>query len=181
MKRHAFRPAIDNVLRERLSGYLGLTSYSRGPDFKTMDRKYVIEMKCRMTKDPKKNDHFSIRPRQFINYKNAMKQVVLNPSKNSPIYEPNLLFLFLRYSTEQPVKKINDLWQEQIIIHPSYLVDYKVINPCYKPELKWMTVQTGLLNKKIDNENIEAVEIKTPELMIFPIGKNSKELVKRWL
>jgi hypothetical protein len=106
---------------------------------------------------------------------------VLETTRNSPFYIPGLVFLFLRYKTEHPVLKIRDIWEEQITIQPSYLVDYKLIEPYYNEKLKWMTVQASFLDKQIKEKNIEAVEIKKPECVIFPIGKDSNKLIKRWI
>lgn len=181
MKDYEFRPIIDEVLREMISKDLNLSTNCRGPDFWTKDRKYAIEMKCRLTNKPERNDHFSIRPKQFKNYKELIKQTLLLPSEDSPIYRPDLLFLFLRYSTQHPVKSINDLGQENITVQPSYLVDHDMISIYFKPELKWMTVQTSFLKKKIKDENIEAVEIEKPKFTVFPIGEKSEKLIKRWL
>jgi len=186
MRDYFFRIEIDNVLRKILSKGLDVLSYERGPDFRTRDFKYIIEMKSRrINKDNEKN-HFSLKPRQYYRFIELSEQSFFQPKEEVPISSPHLLFLLLKYKTKVPVfeipekDEIEKAIRRNLIITPgSYLVDYGILRR-FDSSNKWMSVKTADLDQITDEFGIEPVVVKKLKLPIFPIGKNSKHLAKEW-
>lgn len=184
MKDYLFRIEVDNVLREIISKELDLLHYHRGPDFRTRDFRYVIEMKSRkINKDNEKN-HFSLKPTQYHRFIELSRQSFFQPQREVPISTPNLEFLLLKYKTKIPISEIpHDLEEieRNLDIRPgSYLVDYKVLGK-FDNSNKWMSVKTRDLDSMINEMNTEPVVVRKLNFPLFPIGKNSKQLAKRWI
>ncbi len=81
MKDYLFRIEIDKVLRQMFSKSLNLSNNNgKGPDFKTKDCTYFIELKSRrINKDNEKN-HFSLKRKQYKDYGEYPRQTVFSCS-----------------------------------------------------------------------------------------------------
>ncbi|MEM5778726.1 MAG: hypothetical protein QXD43_02755 [Candidatus Aenigmatarchaeota archaeon] len=177
MKSYDFRINIDKTLRNIISDSLDLISYERGPDFRTRDFRYIIEMKSRRIENKNQDAHFSIKTKQYERFKKVAKQLVF--SNNSDVVNPNLIFMFLDYETKVPVSQIPSEFhiKENLILDSSYLVDLKLLKP-FETKNTWMNVTTKKLGEIINDFGIEPVVIKKLDLPAFPLGKCSKLFLK---
>jgi hypothetical protein len=181
MKDYLFRIEVDNALRNMIANSLGLLAYERGPDFRTSDFLYTIEMKSRRIEKDNHNAHFSIKTRQYERFKTSAQQSFFSSSKSQPVATPNLLFMLLEYKTEIPVSEIpSELFiRENLKLESAYLVDQKILED-FRTQNKWMNVRSKDLDELIDQFGIEPMVIKKLNLPISPIGKNSKAFLKEY-
>jgi hypothetical protein len=137
----------------------------------------------RINKDNEKN-HFSLKPTQYHRFIEFSRQSFFQPQEKVPISTPNLEFLLLKYKTKIPISEISYDFEEierNLDITPGgYLVDYRALGK-FDNSNKWMSVKTRDLDQVIDDFGIEPVVVRKLNFPLFPIGKNSKQLAKRWI